>query len=641
MSNFPQRFPTLYECKIGQGQQGNCFKWALERVLSKIVLTMAYPGAMFNDITLHFPNRDWVNNPITDDMLKNNRMTQTQMDDIRRRIGLAQFFGDWIALYCGSEGDITEAYKVLDGNESTRVTDADVFTDDSMCDMTRPQSFANTPEVLMYNFSRIVNFILSDMDNIDKHINLLLDMKYPICLGIRDPTNDEVGDASNKFQQRYSGSKKQGYENYADYVKQVFEEFFNVLRNQGAFLDLKTVTLHRKPYVIYKGEQQLLVPQIDISLGNVSEDYNTPTNNYFGDIMEQLDNGLYAELSVYMPKQNADKYFQGLQTLTEDVARQKMLHTTMTLRSGNIGEKNTVNSLANKLPESTENISGHSMALKGIRVERPTGKDLSGNPKKPQIYITFINSWDNQTYVEYPANIFFRTDVHALLIIGSDPGHIRDLNVEVIQHKYMEISLYVPSCVPKYMLNMVASGDDSFRRVEGAPEYRVKLVNNQQTWLNTSDISPNQSPQKTCKRPVQSPNTPLSPIKIAWDDFDSMSPMEECTPEKCKDLPWFAEDKKRERDTEQVFKNKFMKVGDDYGSDTEVDSESEEYSGGAKNKTNKGRAKRVTRKLKKNRATCRLKKCRILKRHTHKKRNNKNPNHKKKQNKQTRQTKRK
>jgi hypothetical protein len=128
--------------------------------------------------------------------------------------------------------------------------------------------------------------------------------------------------------------------------------------------------------------------------------------------------------------------------------------------------------------------------------------------------------------------------------------------------------------------------------------------------------------------------------------------MEECTDEQCKDLPSFAvdikEDKKRKLYTEDNPDNKIMKVNDVSGYDTDatiiddVDSESQEYDGGAKNKTNKRRLKRVTRKLKKKRATCRLKKCRILKRHTHKKRKNKNnPNHKKKQNKQNKQTKRK
>jgi hypothetical protein len=601
-----KRTTTVYQCKIGQGQQGNCFKWALERVLSKFVIKIAYDVTSFPNVTLNYPDRDWVNEPITDGMFKN-ILVDEEVDNIRTRIGLTQFFGDWIALYCGSEGDIKEAYLNVDNN--IRVTDEHSFpNNNSMCGMTRPQSFANTPEVLMYNFSRIVNFILSNMgNNIDTHVDLLLKMRYPICLGIRDPTIGQIEDSAKEFLKRQSGAKGK---TYAYYVGKAFKEFFTKLRTTHKFLDLKTVTLHRKPYVIYKGEQQLLVPQIDISVGNVSEEpTDKARNNYFGDIMTDVNDGLYAEVSVYMPKENADKYFEGLQTLTEGVALQKMLHMNMNLRSGNVGEKNILQFMSKQLPDSPNNFSGHSMALRNIRVDEKT----------KQIKITFINSWDDQTYVEYQVDIFFRVDLHALRAIGSDPGHIRDSDVVDIQQKYMEISVYAPSCIPEYMLQMVASEDTRFYRSdkEDAEVYRVKLANHQDGWGNQESPKKyeNDSICMSDTTLVDTPSPSSSPEKNYFDlpkpqklDLDVV-PMEECTQDTCSNLPVLETvTGKRERD-EGV--NPFF---------TKQRKQAWGEKGG-KPKTNKRRAKsrkRVTRKLKKKRATCRVKKCRILKRRTYK-----------------------
>jgi hypothetical protein len=622
------RTRTLIECDYGQGSHGNCFKWALERVLSKIVTTMVYPRLSFDNVTLKYPDRDWINEPITDGMFKN--ILDEEVEGIRTRIGLTQFFGDWIALYCGSEGDIKEAY--LDVDTNIRVTDQHSFpNNNSMCGMTRPQSFANTPEVLMYNFSRIVNFILKQGINNEKvNIQRLLDMRYPICLGIVDPTIDNITRISSVFRNRPSGVDKK---TYANYVEEAFVKFFGVLRNRNAFLDLKTVTLHRKPYLINKGGDLVLVPYIDISVDNVSASKENAQNNYFGDIMEQLNNRLYAEVSVYMPKENSKEYFEGLQTLTENDSLKQTLYKYMTTRRGNIGINKILKTMSKQLPDSPNNFSGHSMALKGIRVDNSTGKK--------QIYITFINSWDNQTYVEYPVDIFFRVDVHALWVIGSDPGHIRDSDVVDIQKKYMEISVYAPSCIPEYMLKMVASGDTRFYRSdnEGAEVYRVKLANNQDGWGNQESPKryENDSICMSDTTLVDTPSPNSSPEKNYFDlpnpqklDLDVV-PMKECTQETCSNLPVLETvTGKRERD-EGVNKSGvgrlFTKASKQYKPQNHPDNlVVEEFGGGKKNKpkTNKRRAKprkRVTRKLKNKRATCRVKPCRILKRRTYKKKN--------------------
>lgn len=631
MSNLPQRYPTVYECKIGQGQQGNCFKWALERVLSKIVITTAYPGLFVSKATLKYPNRDWINNPLTDNMLS--QLSPQEVEGIRTRIGLTQFFGDWIALYCGSEGDIKEAY--LDVLNNNRVTDEHSFpNNNSMCGMTRPQSFANTPEVLMYNFSRIVNYILDDMRNIETHLNLLLNMRYPICLGIIDPTLEDVNDTATHFNGLRSGSKEIGYEYYSYYVRQAFQSFFNVLSRRGAFLDLKTVTLHRKPYVIYKGEQQLLVPQIDISVDNVSETPEKSPNNYFGDIMKEVNDGLYAEVSVYMPKQeNSAEYFKQLEMLTEKDSLERKIYENMNLRSGNIGINKIVKTMSSETPGGSDNFSGHSMALKGIRIVNSKGKK--------QIYITFINSWDNQTYVEYPVNLFFRVDVHALQEVNDNPGHIRDSDVVDIQQKYMEISVYAPSCIPEYMLQMVASGDTSFYRdkKEEADVYRVKLANHQDGWgiqsispiqaslgspngldetimdeyISPSAFSQDESSQDESQI-KRTKNCKYNQITSKKLEFEDVTPMEVCNPkepEKCSNLPVLETvSKKRTRDEGNQL-DKAIRPKNAWSGGNK----------GGKPKTNKRRAKprkRVTRKLKKKRATYRVKPCRILKRRTYK-----------------------
>lgn len=659
----PKRYPTLYECKIGQGQKGNCFKWALERVLSKIVYTIAYPPPKTldekseGDFTITFESRVNLDQPIPYEALTNEGLTLSQIKYVYTRIALTQFFGDWITLYCGSEGDISDAYKDID--DKTRVTESDVFTDKSMCGMSRTQSFGNTPEVLLYNFSRIVNCILTQKPGGTlKQTNKLLQMKYPICLGIRDPTIDDINTAYEMFSNRESGRGEGAFYRFSwQYAQNAFNNFFVNLRENKQFLDIKTVTLHRKPYVIYnEDDTQDLVPQIDINVGGVSQvQTNKVPNNYFGDIQEQLDKGLYAELSVYMPDHKSKEYSEGLQTLTEGKELEKTLYKSMTTRSGNIKLKNIMKLMSNELPGNTKDISGHSMALKGIRVDTPEGKDRTGKPLKPQLYIKFINSWDDQQYVEYPANLFFRTDVHALIPVSYLPGHIRSLTSGHIASKYSELSFLVPSCVPEYMLNIVA-GDyvEDFRRCqdEGNPQYRVNLANSQNMWnpllKERCMISPANSPFESPREhgsPLICDITRPSPIKFAWDIESPSTPMEECTPEKCSNLPMYRPDNKRKYDEDKVTETsgkeqRLYNTGYDSGEETEEydfsTHDDYETDGGAKNKTNKRRLKRVTRKLKKKRATCRLKKCRILKRHTHKKRNNKkNPNHKKKQNKQT------
>jgi DEAD/DEAH box helicase domain-containing protein len=116
---------------------------------------------MFNEVTIKFPIRDWLNNPIRAD--DKNNILPSQIDDIRRRIALTQFFGDWIALYCGNEGEVKEAYK--DISDNTRVTDEDVFADDSTCGLSRPQSFANVPDVLVTNVAMLNAMLMRDQEN--------------------------------------------------------------------------------------------------------------------------------------------------------------------------------------------------------------------------------------------------------------------------------------------------------------------------------------------------------------------------------------------------------------------------------------------------------------------------------------------
>jgi len=644
MLNLPKRYQTVYECKIGQGQQGNCFKWALERVLSKIVFTIIYSVNVI-PVTLKYTTREQMSEPLPAALT--NQVSKETTEQVATRIGLAQFFGEWIALYCGNEGDIKDAY--VDVNADRRMTDADAYSDDSMCGLFRPQYFANTPEVLMYNFSRIVNFILDDIQNLECHIHRLLAMKYPICLGIVDPTFSDITQKANYFLGSPSGVEDK---TYAIIVKDAFTKFFTDLRKNKAYLDLKTVTLHRKPYVIlYKddGNTQILVPQIDISVGNVAlkeADLKNPSdrlkNNYFEEIAAQIEIGFYAEISVYMPKAGspvADKYFKSLVKLTESVARQKMMSDTMTTRSGNLGEKREVKSMASQLPDGPD-MSGHSMALRGIHVDKKTKK----------IYIIFINSWDDQEYVEYPVNIFFRVDLHALLIIDKNPEHIRTLDAGSISTKYMEISTYVPSCIPEYMLQMVASNDNSFYRNENAEDYRVRLTKNQHGWAN-QPISPikkvrsidsdSESENELDETFVDSPsmfsqdeswrnessqeesqNKRLKTCELKPNNLSFEEPMEVCTPEKCKNLPVLESASKKRKLINNYINDNIN------NSDTEID----DFDGGKKktnktNKTNKRRAKprkRVTRKLKKKRATCRLNKCRIFKRRTYKKQNKPN-----------------
>jgi hypothetical protein len=346
--------------------------------------------------------------------------------------------------------------------------------------------------------------------------------------------------------------------------------------------------------------------------------------------MTDVNDGLYAEVSVYMPKENADKYFEGLQTLTEKDSLERKIYEKMNLRSGNIGINKIVKTMSSETPGGSDNFSGHSMALRNIRVVT----DKKGNA---QIYITFINSWDNQTYVEYPVNIFFRVDVHALQKVDNNPGHIRDIDVVDIQEKYKEISVYVPSCIPEYMLQMVAYGETSFYRDENAnaDDYRVKLATHQDGWMN-QPISPIKNDESQNELDETIMDEYISPGMFSVEDsqikrpktckydqitsqkleFEDVTPMEVCNPEepeKCSNLP--------------VLETVTGKRGRDEGvNQVDTKQRKQAWAGGKnqkgrKSKTSKRRAKprkRVTRKLKKKRATCRLKKCRILKRRTYK-----------------------
>jgi hypothetical protein len=396
--------------KAQGSDEKNCFKWALERVLANIVLSIIYPGEKVN-FNITYKNREEMSKPIK----KYNFENEQEARYMQMRIGLALFFGDWITLYCGTRGISIEALN----SSNIPVTGADVFTHETMRGKSTPQKYSNNPEVILYNFSRIVNFIRNDMSNLDCHLSLLLTMKYPICLNLQKPSIEEINDVSTRFNGYPSGNDLGRGNTYSYYVSEAFTMLFRKLVETSTFLDTKSVTIYRKP---------LINDPPSVFYQNEVDNLNA--------IIDQINKGWYAELTVYLPD---DDSWQDLDYLTDNVKLQGL---------SNHDKKNIIRRLTELKGVrdfNTNNIEGHSMALKKILYD--------GN----QYNVTFMNSWENQVYTEYPVNIFLRAEVHALIDIPYDPGYICNLSRDYIYSNYPHLSSYVPGCISQEVLQMVAN----------------------------------------------------------------------------------------------------------------------------------------------------------------------------------------